>query len=98
MQERAGGVGREKYEIGRSNAREESRKDKKREREKDRVRESGGRRKGLRSERVESFTGDNYGRIAKRCTTARSTVEYIIFLNHGYVGVCRRGNYPHTCS
>lgn len=36
---------------------------------------------------MESFTGDYYGRIAKRCTVtrARSTVEYIIFLNHGYI-------------
>lgn len=60
----------EKYEIGRSDTCEGRR-----------------RRKGdVGGERVESFTGDYYGRIAKRCTAtrARSAVEYIIFLNHGY--------------
>lgn len=51
-------------------------------------------------ERVESFTGDYYGRIAKRCTVtrARSAVEYIIFLNHGYTrsGVAYRKTHAHA--
>lgn len=55
--------------------------------------ESGGRRrKGWRSERVESFTGDNYGRIAKRCTTAVSRWIYYIFKSR-----IRRW-ITHTCS
>lgn len=59
------------------------------------------RKKGVvGGERVESFTGDYYGRIAKRCaaTRTRSTVEYIIFLNHGYTrsGVVYRNTHTYA--
>lgn len=50
-------------------------------------------------EKSRELYGNYYGRIAKRCTVtrARSAVEYIIFLNHGYTrsGVAYRETHVH---